>query len=565
MVDQVEAAEVIQTHREDRSILAPFGYVVFRRIWLASLASNSGILIQGVGAAWAMTQLTSSPNMVGLVQTASFLPFLLLSLLSGAIADMFDRRIVGIAGLMISIFAATMLLLSTYSGLLTPVILLAFSFVIGAGVAVFAPAWLASVSEQVPARLLPQAISLNSISFNIARAFGPALGGMLVAAAGAMAAFVANAILYAPMIAVLATWRREPLSPRLPPEGLTGAMVSGLRYLIHSPAIRTVLTRTIVFGLIGGAGPALLPLVVRDLLGGGAVTYGVLLGAFGIGAILAALNMSAIRERIESESALRMAVVILGVTTATTALSTSAPLSVSALLLNGAAWMTAMAVLNIEVQLAAPRWVAGRTLAMFQASISGGIAAAGLLWGQVAESFDVRFALLGSGAAMLASLLLALWLKVSSVKTAAEDATDALSDPEMAMDLSPRSGPIVVTVEYRVVAADARLFYQESQKVARIRQRNGAYGWSISREIADLELWTERFHCPTWADYLRQRSRTTKEERQHQLALLAFHKGVEPPRVRRMLERPFGSVRWRDDTPDIAADAPTPASGPGAL
>lgn len=551
--------------RDDRSILAPFGHAAFLRIWLASLASNFGVLIQGVGAAWAMTQLTPSPHMVGLVQTASFLPFLLLSLLSGAIADMFDRRLVGIAGLVLSCVAATLLSAFTYCGLLTPASLLVFSFVIGAGVAIFAPAWLASVSEQVPAPLLPQAISLNSISFNIARAIGPALGGMLVAAAGAVAAFVMNAILYAPMIAVLATWRRERLSPRLPPEGLSGAMVSGLRYIMHSPMIRIVLIRTICFGIIGGAVPALLPLVARDLLGGGALTYGVLLGAFGIGAIAAALSMSIVRERFVSEHVLRATTGILGFTVLAISLSTSAPLSVLALLLNGAAWMMTMASLNIEVQLAAPRWVSGRTLAMFQASISGGIAAAGLLWGQVAETTDVRTALLGSGAAMLASLLLTLWLKVSGMKAAVEDAADALTDPEIAMDLSPRSGPIVVAIEYRIAATDARLFYQASQKVARARQRNGAYGWSIAREIADPELWTERFHCPTWADYLRLRSRATKEERQHQMDMSAFHSGGEPPRVRRMLERPFGSVRWRDDTPDIAADTPAPASGPGTI
>jgi MFS family permease len=551
--------------RDGHSILAPFGHPVFVRIWLASLASNFGILIQGVGAAWAMTQLTPSPHMVGLVQTASFLPFLLLSLLSGAVADMFDRRIVGIAGLAISFLAATLLSVFASFGLLSPRSLLVFSFVIGAGVAIFAPAWLASVSEQVPAPLLPQAISLNSISFNIARAFGPALGGMLVAAGGAVSAFVTNATLYIPMIAVLATWRRERLSPRLPPEGLAGAMVSGLRYIIHSPMIRVVLVRTVVLATIGGAVPALIPLVARDILSGGAVTYGVLLGAFGVGAIFGALCMSEVRNRFDSEQVLKVTTILLGFTVLVVSLSTSTALSIGALLLNGAAWMTAMASLNIEVQLAAPRWISGRTLAMFQASAAGGIAAAGLVWGQAAESTDVRTALMGSGVAMFASLLLTLWLRVAGTQFAVEDPADAPNHPDVAMELSPRSGPIVVTIEFRVAPNDARRFYQASQNVARIRQRNGAYGWSIAREISDPDLWTERFHCPTWADYLRQRSRSTMQELQHQKEMLAFHTGADPPRVRRMLERPFGSVRWRDDTPDIAADAPTPPSVPGAL
>ncbi|MET0181934.1 MAG: MFS transporter, partial [Caulobacterales bacterium] len=263
----------------EESIFAPLKHGVFRRIWLASLASNFGWLIQSVGAAWAMTELSGSPDMVALVQTAAFMPSMLMSLASGAIADMYDRRIIGIIALSINVTAAAALTVLTFLGILTPSLLLIFCFIIGAGGALFGPSWQASVSEQVPKDLLPQAISLNSISFNIARSFGPAIGGALVAAAGAVAAFLVNTLFYLPMITVLFLWKRKQETPRLPPESLGRAMISGVRYVMHSPAIRTVIFRTFLLGMIGGAVSALMPLVARDLVGGGPLTFGVLLGS----------------------------------------------------------------------------------------------------------------------------------------------------------------------------------------------------------------------------------------------------------------------------------------------
>ena len=248
------------------SIAAPLRHSVFRRIWLASLVSNLGLLIQGVGAAWAMTQMTSSADKVALVQTALMLPIMLISMPAGAIADMYDRRIVALVSLSISLAGATALAVMAWLGLVTPNILLAFCFIVGCGMALFGPAWQASVSEQVPPETLPSAVALNGISYNIARSFGPAIGGIVVATAGAVAAFAANALLYIPLLIVLFLWRRASEPSRLPREKLSRAIVSGVRYIANSPSIRIVLTRTLVTGLLGGSVSALMPLVARDLL-----------------------------------------------------------------------------------------------------------------------------------------------------------------------------------------------------------------------------------------------------------------------------------------------------------
>ncbi|MBN8978834.1 MAG: MFS transporter, partial [Rhizobiales bacterium] len=261
-------------------LAAPLRIKLFRRIWLASLLSNLGLMIQSVGAAWAMTQMTSAADKVALVQTALMMPIMLISMPAGAIADMYDRRKVGLVSLTIALIGATGLTVLTWSGHITPNLLLLFCFLIGSGMALFGPAWQASVAEQVPPETLPSAVALNGISYNIARSFGPAIGGIVVAAAGAVAAFAANALCYVPLLIVMFLWRRITEPSRLPREQLPRAMVSGFRYITNAPSIRVVLGRTLVTGIAGGSISALMPLVARDLLHGGAQTYGIMLGAF---------------------------------------------------------------------------------------------------------------------------------------------------------------------------------------------------------------------------------------------------------------------------------------------
>ncbi len=533
-------------------VTAPLRYATFRRIWLASLLSNLGLMIQGVGAAWAMTQMTAAADKVALVQTALMLPIMLISMPAGAVADMYDRRIVSLISLVLSLAGATMLAVLAWLGLVTPNILLAFCFIVGSGMALFGPAWQSSVSEQVPDTVLPSAVALNGISYNIARSFGPAIGGVVVATAGAVAAFASNALLYLPLLIVLFLWKRVSEPSRLPREKLNRAIVSGVRYISNSPSIRIVLGRTLYTGIAGGSISALMPLVARDLLQGGAQTYGIMLGAFGMGAVLGALNIAEVRKRFSGEMAIRLCAIVNGLGIAVVAVSTSSVLTAAALVVTGAVWMLAIALFNIGVQLSAPRWVAGRSLAAFQAAIAGGVAIGSWGWGYLTDRVGVETALLVSAALMLTSPLVGLWLRMPPIGAKVDDA-DSLADPEVRLAITGRSGPLVVEIEYRVSQDKARDFHGVMQEVQLSRQRNGAYGWSIARDIAEPESWTERYHCPTWLDYLRQRNRTTLTERALYERAAAFHLGDEPIKVRRMLERPFGSVRWKDDTPDRAA------------
>ena len=535
---------------------------MFRRIWLASLLTNFGILIQGVGAAWTMSRLTPDASMTAMVQTALMLPMMLFALPGGAISDMFDRRLVCILSLLLALAGAVTLSGLSFAGLLTPWILLGFCFIVGTSMALFSPAWQSSVAEQVPAETLPSAIALNGISYNVARSFGPALGGVIVAAFGAVGAFVANAVAYVPLLIVLFLWKRRQEPARLAPETFWRAMMSGLRFIRYSPSHRLFILRTAVFGLIGGVAPALTPLIARDMLDGGAAVYGVLLGAFGVGAVAGAMVLPWIQARMSTETASRVSALAMAASLLLVGLSRNEALSILGMLVAGLAWTSVLTLYSISIQVSAPRWVAGRALAIYQATITGGVAIGAIGWGQLVNQIGVQGALITSAGLMAASIGLGFVFRLPDLGHAPTLTPLNRADPEIVLDVTLRSGPIVIEIDYVTPEANARAFYEALQKVRRFRQGMGAYGWSIARDISDATRWTERFHSPTWNDYLHLSQRATGPGREVLDDMRRLLDPAHPPRVRRMLERPAGSVRSSSDVPDIGVDL-VPPIGPG--
>jgi MFS family permease len=526
----------------------PLSVPAFRAVWLASLPANCALLILGVGASWLMTGLTSSPQWVSSVQTALMLPVMLLSMASGAAADMYDRRRVALLALSLASAGAAFLALIAIAGLVSPASLLLACFLMGASVAFFGPAWQGSATEQVPPALAKPAIAMNSISYNIARAVGPAIGGVIVAVAGPPAAFAACAVLYLPLIGAFAMWRRVREPARLPPERLGAAIGAGLRYIFHAPPVRALLVRLFLTGFLAGSLSGLLPLISRDALGGGAGLYGLLLGVIGAGALAGSLVAGRLRRLYSSEWLVRAGTAVTGGAYIVVALSHNLALTALALFVMSAAWMLFVTVMNIGVQMLVPRWVAGRALAGYQSSIMGGLALGSWFWGQVAGVAGMEQALAISGAATLAAVLLGRWLGMAG-EMAVEPAS-ALSKPELALDLTMLSGPVTIEIEYRVNPALARAFYAAMQETRLIRKRNGAFDWSISRDVAAPNVWLERYHYATWGDYLRQRDRRTADEEAFERDMLGRLCETTDLTVRRWLERPFGSVRWKDETPD---------------
>lgn len=545
----------------DSGTFAPLRERTFRTIWSTSVISNFGHLVLGVAAAWEMTRLTTSEEMVALVQSAMMLPLVLVSLPAGAFADMFDRRKIALFGLGFSVVSASALTLLSLGGMLTPWLLLLFCVLIGAGVALYSPAWQASISEQVPPKQVPAAIALGTISYSLARSFGPALGGLIIVAAGAQAAFALNALFYLPLLLAFIFWRRAHVPSRLPPERIDRAIVSGARYATHSPPVRNILLRTFSFGLCSATAAALAPLVAKNLLGGNASSFGLMLGASGVGAVLGATGVARIRAALSTETVLLIAAVTTAAALAVTGSSTSLALTCLAMAISGAANIICISMLNVGVQTAVPRWVTARALSLFSAAMTGGIALGAWIWGAVAAEWGVTSAFYASAAAVLATPLLRFLISLRASHESEAEMQPLDNDPDVALGITLRSGPITIEIDYHVDPDQARSFYNVMLRMQRARKRRGAYNWTLSRDIADPARWTERYQCPTWADYLRQRSRYTQADGDLQEEANAFHGGSGEIRVRRMLERPFGSVRWKANSPDPLQET-SPYVGP---
>src|SRR5690606_17990830 len=434
--------------------LSAMRYPIFRRVWFASASSNFGGMIQSVGAAWLMTSIATSADMVALVQASIALPIMLFSLVAGAMADNFDRRRMMLGAQLFMLLVSVALAVCAWLGVITPWLLLSFTFLIGCGAAFNAPAWQASVGDRVPRAELPGAVAFNSMGFNIARSVGPAVGGAIVAAAGAAAAFAVNAVSYVALIVVLARWRPTVEARLLPRETLGGAIGAGVRYVAMSPSIRTVLGRSAVFGLGASAVMALMPLVAKDLIAGGPLTYGLLLGAFGVGAIVGAMSSARLREMLSTEGLVRWACVAFAVAAALAAMSTQLLLTMAALLLAGAAWVLALSTFNVTVQLSTPRWVVARALSLYQMSAFGGMALGSWLWGFVGGRSDGRPGLLSAAAVMVTWAGMGRWRPLARLADLNLDPLRRWQEPETAVPVQSRTGPVVITVEYIIDEGD---------------------------------------------------------------------------------------------------------------
>ncbi|OLP45355.1 ABC transporter permease [Rhizobium oryziradicis] len=520
-----------------RSPLAPFKNKVFLTIWLASITSNFGGLIQDVGAAWMMTSISKSESMVALVQASNTAPIMLFSLVAGAIADGFDRRKVMLTAQIFLLTVSALLSIFTWFGLLTPWSLLAFTFLIGCGTALNSPSWQASVGDIVGRDDLPSAVSLNSMGFNMTRSVGPAIGGLIVALAGAATAFAVNAVSYLSMIYALARWK--PVYPKttLPRESLGHAIAAGLRYVSMSPNLMKVLFRGFLFGFAATAILSLLPLVTKDSLGGGPLTYGGLLGAFGLGAIAGAMSNARIREILSSEQIVRCSFAGFAVAAAITGMSQTFWLTAPALVVAGACWVLSLSLFNTVVQLSTPRWVVGRALSLYQTATFGGMAGGSWLWGVLAENMGAGQALVASAVVMLAGVGIGFLLPMPAFATLDLNPLNRFNEPPLRLDIRPRSGPIVIQIDFEIDDKDVTEFLKIMVERRRIRLRDGAQNWALMRDLENPDIWTETYHTPTWVDYVRHNHRRTNADALITDRLRELHKGEKPPFVHRMIER----------------------------
>ena len=519
------------------STLAPLRHETYRTIWFASIASNFGGLIQAVGAAWMMTMITASGDMVALVQTSTALPIMLFSLVSGALADSFDRRRVMLTAQCFMLAVSALLSVFAFLGILSPWLLLFFTFLLGCGTALNNPSWQASVGDMVPRADLPGAVTLNSVGFNITRSVGPAIGGIIVAAAGAAAAFAVNTMSYFALIYALLRWKPTYPATTLPREALGSAIFAGLRYISMSPNLQKVMLRGLIFGISASSILALLPIVALELVVGGPLTYGLMLGSFGIGAIGGAVLNARLRERFSSETIVRLSFAGFALSAVIAAFSPISAVTCAGLVISGACWVLALSLFNTIVQLSTPRWVVGRALSLYQTVTFGGIAGGSWIWGIAADNYGVANALLLSAGVMLFGIVIGLKFAMPAFASLNLDPLNRFTEPSLGLDITPRSGPVVIQVDYEIDDSDVPEFLMLMGERRRIRIRDGARNWALMRDLEKPGSWTETYHTPTWVEYIRHNQRRTQVDGENTDRLRALHRGEAGPHVHRMIER----------------------------
>jgi MFS family permease len=510
-------------------------YATFRWIWLAAIASNIGTWMHEVGAGWLMTSLSPDPLTVALVQAAGTAPMFLLALPAGALSDIVDRRryLLVLQGWMAAV-ALTLALLA-WSGGMTPAGLLALTLAMGIGSALMMPAWAALTPDLVPPDELPAAVVLSSVGINISRAIGPALAGLIIGLTGPWATFLLNAISFLGVIVVLWRWRPAPVEPVLPSERFFGALRVGLRYARREPALHAVLARALAFFLCASAGLALLPLVVRQELGGSANLYGGLLACVGAGAVGGAFLLPKLRKWLSRDALVTVASLLYALTLAALGLMRSTPALAVAMLVSGAAWIAVLSSLQVTAQTLAPAWVRSRALAVYMLTFFGAMTAGSGLWGTVARYWGLSTALLAAALGLALLVPLSRWFKLTGGEGVDRSPSLHWPMPVTATTVEPDRGPVLVTLEYQVDPADAGEFAQAMSEVARIRRRNGAVSWGLFNDAENPRKWLEFFIDESWVEHLRHHRRMTRADVDVEAAARRFQAAGVPPVVRHFL------------------------------
>ena len=528
----------------------PLKHKAFLILWIATIFGNVGSFVRDTASAWLVTDLSGEPAAVALVQAAATLPIFLLAIPAGVLSDILDRRklLIFIQLLLASVSITLMLL--AHAGALTVSSLVALTFVGGIGTALMGPVWQSIVPELVPRGELKNAVALNSLGINISRSIGPAAGGLVLAAAGAAVTYGIDVASYVFVIGALIWWKRPKDEADALSEQFFGAFRAGLRYARASRTLHVVLFRAFVFFVFSSAVWALLPLVARNVLGGGPSFYGVLLGAVGAGAIGGALVLPRIRGRLDADGLVLLAAAVASVVMACLALAPPQWLAIVALLFLGAAWIVALTTLNGTAQAILPNWVRGRALAVYLTIFNGAMTVGSLGWGLVAQEVGIAPTLLIGAAALLA---VSLVLHRVKLPTGEADLVPSSHWPEplTAAPVPNDRGPVLVLIEYRVAETDRHHFLASIRRLAGERRRDGAYGWGITEDAADPEKLVEWFMVESWAEHLRQHRRVSHEDADVQASLRKYHIGPSDPVVRHFLTIPANLRRHQTTAPTL--------------
>lgn len=530
-VNDVRDAHVETTPAPTVSPWQPLSQPVFRMLWIATVVSNVGSWMSDVGINWSMLTLSADPLDIALVQAASSLPMFLFALPSGVMADIVDRRKYLLFSQLWVFIAAAGLTVLSFTGHVTPAVLLVATFLLSVGAAMSSPPFQAVVPDLVSKPELGAAVALNSLGVNISRAIGPALGGFLLSLAGPWMVFALNALSVVGVAWVLWRWRPAPSIQRLPPEHFFSAVRAGIRYVHAAPVLRNVLVRTVAFFVFGSAGWALLPLVARRELGLGPAGYGVMLACIGLGAIAGAILLPRLRQRLNADRLMVAASLTFALTMLALAFVRHVWLLNLFEFFTGFAWIAVLSTLNLGAQRSAARWVKARALAVYLTVFFGSMTAGSAIWGQIASRFGTPTSLVVATLGMvLASATVFRWKLGKDPDLNLDLSGQPLDGVEI--DLPNERGPVLVSHEYIIDPQNTRAFLEAVHELRRVRRRAGAMSWAVYEDIEHPGLFIETFLMGSWIEHLRQQERHTMNDLLLQSRVLAFHQGTTSPAIR---------------------------------
>lgn len=484
--------------------LAPLRVARYRALWVASVFSNLGSFFQAVAASWLMKELTdSSATWIGLMVASNMLPLLFLSLISGVVADTFDRAKVMLGSQIVMGGGAAGMAVLTALDLITPGILLTLGLVMGVGMAFNLPAWQSLVPDLVPRGMLASAVALNSAGFNVARAVGPAIAGLIIATTGPAVGFGLNAVSYFGVIVVAGVLAQRLVTPERDHPSMTAAIAQSIRFARFTPAFRRLLLLVALFALTSASVQSVLPNRTSEL-GGGEAMFGLLLGAMGLGALAAAFIRKALSDSLGARS-VPVTITLFGLAGIGVGLSPNPWVAGTAMVVSGACWVLTLTTLNASSQMMAPEWIRGRAMSLYTLAFSGVFPLGAIMSGALAD-------LIGAGWSMVAMCTVTTGLGVLSPRfrlpalgeIVAPEFTEVRQYPE---HIATEGGPVMVLNTWVIPREDLEEFLEVMAEIRLVRLRTGSYRWRLYRNAENPHRLSEMFLCESWEQHLAQHRR----------------------------------------------------------
>ena len=509
-----------QLHEQKENVPAsgwsPLTSSLYRTLWIAALLLYIGAAMYDVGASWLMTSLAPNPLFVSLITTATTLPIFLFAIPSGALSDIFDRRIILIIACAYMLIISMILGMLTLVGVTSPMVLLIFTFALGAGMTMIRTPIIPIMSGLVSSSELPAALTLSAVAGNLGRIVGFAVGGFIVAIVAPWAVFFLNSASFIGMIIVLSRLPKKSQinqQSSLPPENIIRAIRAQIRYIRYSQASHVLIVRAGLFTLCSSALLSLLPILAKHDLGLDSTGFGLLLGSFGLGAIIGGIViLPKLRSKISVESLIIGSIGLLAIVIFAMGYIRDFTILCVIMGIGGVAYITIISKFYTIGIKSAPRWIGARVLAIYLLILNGGLAVGSVIWGSMANTLGIQITLSVASLALGVTIL----AKKRYNTTLLDDLDFTPSGdhwslpPELSIDPPQSDNQVLITIDYKIDPKLSNEFEKSVRELGRILKSEGMANWELFQDTKDIGHYIEIRIADTWTDHMRQHERVTK-------------------------------------------------------